>query len=242
MLIPGAGADGDIPVPEPAVREGLLGQGKTYSTTTRATRSCRTPTGRPGRTEPTAAGDRQVTVDDGHGHVRTYVYEQSTTRSSCPSSTRTATRSAASRSIRRASYVEGRNASGVGPPAGADAQAPPRGGRRPGRCAHRGQPRTAGRNWWLIARLAPVGALLVGAIGGGRCGRRPARPVVGRGAGASTRPRGRRTGPTAAGGRDELPISRQAVAKHLAAARRRRPRGVVAATGERRATGSLPSR
>ncbi len=156
VLIPGSGADGDIPVPDRAVREGLLGQGKTYSTTDSGDPQVADPDGSTRVYGTDAQGRPEVTVDDGHGHVRTYVYDQSGDQLQVLELDQDGHEIGRFLVDPKGSYVEGRSATSGGE---RTAQAAAGQAGAPTEVSHHG-----GTNWWLIALLVTVVALLVGAL------------------------------------------------------------------------------
>ncbi len=156
VLVPGSGADGDVPIPNQAVREGLLGQGKTYSTTGSGDPQV---TGADGSTRVYGTDDQgrpQVKVDDGQGQIRTFVYDQS------GGQLRVLELDQDGKEINRflvdptGSFVEGRAASGDGQPTAESASG--RAG-APTEVAH-----DKGTNWGLIALLAMAVALVIGVV------------------------------------------------------------------------------
>ena len=164
VLVPGGRGDGGIPVPNQAVREGLLGQGKTYSTDGAGNPVVSGTDGSTHTYGTDADGNPQVRVDDGHGQVRTYVYESTDGRVVVRQLDQDGHELHRYQVDPAGSFVEGRNASGAGPSAGADPQAPTpeaaagRAGAPTEVASHRSV------NWLLVAVLALVAALAVAAV------------------------------------------------------------------------------
>ena len=156
VLIPGSGADGDIRVPDRAVREGLLGQGKTYSTTGSGDPQVTGPDGSTRVYGTDAKGRPQVTVDDGHGHVSTYVYDQSGDQLQVLQLDQDGKVVARYLVDPKGTFVEGRSATSGNQPT---AQASTGRAGAPTEVAHH-----KGTNWALIALLAAAVALLVGGL------------------------------------------------------------------------------
>ena len=165
VLVPGSSADGGIPLPNQAVREGLLGQGKTYARDGSGNPVVGSPDGSTRTYSTDAQGLPQVRVDDGAGTVRTYVYDAT-------GGGHIVVREldGNGNELRRytvdpdGTFIEGRTASGSGSVDGA-AGSPPTPEAASGRA---GAPTEAalhrGTNWLLIAGLALGVALFVGLV------------------------------------------------------------------------------
>ncbi len=163
-LIPGSGADGDVPIPDQAVREDLLGQGKTYSTADGSGDPQVSSADGSTRVYGTdAQGRPQVRVDDGHGRVRTYVYDRSGDRLQVLELDQDGNELHRYLVDPEGTFVEGRTATGAG--SGGSGAVQPTPEAASGRA---GAPtevtRHRGTNWWLVAALALGVALFVGAV------------------------------------------------------------------------------